>query len=104
MMKLVKRLFFVMLVACGGTVSPNDDSGAAQDAASELPSVSGGDAAGDVEASVETKCIVEAGALACDAGKGWAWGDVGIGCSDEPCPVGAACYTIGAGSQSGACE
>lgn len=101
-MNLVKRLVFVLLVACGGTTSPGDDASVTQDAASELPTVSGGDGAAD-SVVFASSCVTDAGTFTCDAGNGWAWGDEGTSCG-EPCPVGSSCYTLGAGSSSGVCE
>ena len=70
-MGCVKAVFFVFLVACGGTVSTGDDAAPTQDAASELPIVSGGEDAGaDSSADVAplplpVRCAQPAGA-ACD--------------------------------------
>lgn len=103
MMNGVKAVLFLFLAACGGTVSTGNDAAATPDAADELPSVSGGGDGSAADAAIATSCVTDAGAFACDA-KAWAWGDAGALCSDMPCPIGAGCYTLGAGSQSGVCE
>lgn len=116
-MDVVKRLVFVFLVACGGTVSAGGDAAVTSDAApdvaledaSTLEAAPPVDAFADVAApdaeAFGANCVIDDASYVCMPGSSWAWGDAATRCFNEACPLGMTCFLIsGLDAGVGVCE